>query len=139
MKDFYLDNSNVIDRLITEWKKYGKIIIAYDFDDTIYDFWKKGRTYEDVISLLKRCEKVGAYFIAFTANDEIEMITNYLAENKIPCDRINENMDFIAFKARKIYYNILLDDRAGLQSAYDCLLQVVEYMEIEKNYERHCV
>ncbi len=129
MGDYYLDNENVIDRLIREWKQYKKIIIAYDFDDTVFDFWKKGRTYTDVITLLQRCEKIGAYFIVFTANDDIEMIKKYLTENKIPFDKINENMEFIKFTSRKIYYNILLDDRSGLQSAYECLLKIVKQIE----------
>ena len=139
MTDFYLNESNVVNRLIEEWKKYGKIIIAYDFDDTVYDFHEKGRIYNDMVSLLKRCKKVGAYFIVFTANNDINMIEAYLTGSNIPFDKINENMEFIKFTARKIYYNVLLDDRAGLKSAYDTLLTVVEYMELERKYERHCV
>ena len=137
--DYYLDNENVTNRLIEEWKKYGKIIISYDFDDTVFDFWKKGRNYSDMISLLQRCEKVGAYFIVFTANDDIEMIKTYLTENKIPFNKINENMEFVKFTSRKIYYNILLDDRSGLKSAYECLKSAVEHMELEKRYEKHCI
>jgi len=131
--DYYLDNENVINRLVTEWKRYGKIIIAFDFDDTVYDFWDIGRNYDNVISLLKRCDKVGAHFIVFTANDNISMIENYLNKNEITFDKINENMEFIKFTSRKIYYNILLDDRAGLQSSYECLLSAVGYMEEIRN------
>jgi len=130
--DHYINNDNAINRLAEEWSKYGKIIIAYDFDDTVYDFHKKGFFYNDVISLLQRCEKVGAHFIVFTANDEIEIIKQYLNINKIPYDKINENMEFVKFTARKIYYNIMLDDRAGLQSAYECLLKSVEKIENER-------
>jgi hypothetical protein len=129
--DYYLNDENVINRLVEEWNKYGKIIIAYDYDDTVFDFWNKGREYTDVITLLQRCQKVGAYFIVFTANDDIEGIKNYLTENKIPYDKINENMVFIKFTSRKIYYNILLDDRAGLSSAYNCLLKTINIIEKE--------
>lgn len=127
--DYYLDNENCINRLTEEWIKYGKIIISYDFDDTVFDFWNKGRTYYDVVSLLQRCRKIGAHFIVFTANNDIEMIEKYLNDNDIPFDKFNENMEFIKFTSRKIYYNILLDDRAGLQSAYECLKTAVVYME----------
>lgn len=130
--DYYLNNDNAINRLVEEWNKYGKIIIAYDFDNTVYDFHKKGFVYNDVISLLQRCEKVGAYFIVFTANNEMKIIKDYLEKNKIPYNKINENMKFIKFTARKIYYNILLDDRAGLQSAYECLLKAVKIIEKKK-------
>jgi len=33
--------------------------------------------------------------------------------------------DYIPFKGKKLYYNILLDDRAGLSSAYYCLRQAL--------------
>lgn len=54
--DFYLQANNSYNRLEEEFKKYGKLIFCVDFDDTIYDFHKKGRTYENVISLLQRWE-----------------------------------------------------------------------------------
>lgn len=129
--DYYLDNENAVNRLVDEWRKHKKIIIAYDFDDTVYDFHKKGFTYNNVIELLQRCKKVGAYFIVFTAcgKDEEEKIKDYLHEYRIPFDKINENLDFISFAGRKVYYNIMLDDRAGLQSSYDCLLKTVEQIE----------
>lgn len=118
--DYYLSVNNAIERLTDEWLKYGSIIIAYDFDDTVYDFHKKGKSYNDVISLLQECNKYGAYFIVFTAcgKDEEDKISKYLNANKIPFDKINDNIDFIKFTGRKVYYNIMLDDRAGLQSAY---------------------
>jgi hypothetical protein len=121
--DFYLKNRNVINRLYQEWAKYGRIIIAYDFDETIYDFHGKGHKFDEVINLLKECKKYGANFIVFTCREKIDepFIINYLNEIGLPYDKINENMDYISYGGRKIYYNIFLDDRAGLQSAYDCL------------------
>jgi hypothetical protein len=120
--DYYLSDGNAEDRLFEEWKKYGKIIIAYDFDDTVYDFHKKGRKYFDVINLLQECYEY-ANLIVFTCcgENEYPKIKTYLNENKIPFDKINENMDFIKFTGRKIYYNIMLDDRAGLSSSYKVL------------------
>lgn len=129
--DYYLKRLNQTDRLVDEWIKYGKIIIAYDFDDTVYDFHKQGRTYDDVIALLQRCEKVGAHFVVFTCcgEDQYPKIIKHLKTNKIPFDVINENMDFVKFTGKKIYYNILLDDRAGLESAYSTLLSAVQIVE----------
>lgn len=62
MSDPYLDDSVTIERLYSEWKKYGKIFLALDFDDTIYDFHKKGYKYEKVIELVKACQKQGCYY-----------------------------------------------------------------------------
>lgn len=126
--DYFLNDKNAIKRIVDEWRKYGKIIIAYDFDDTVYDFHNKGRTYNDVADLLRECKKYGAYLIVFTGckEDKYKFIKNYLNENNIPYDKINENMEFADFTGRKIYYNVLLDDRAGLSSSYKILKRSLE-------------
>ena len=54
--DFYLDPENCYQRLEDEFKKYGKLIFCVDFDDTLYDFHNVGRTYTDVMALLKEWE-----------------------------------------------------------------------------------
>jgi len=137
--DYYLDNKNAVNRLVEEWKKYGKIIIGYDFDDTVFDFHQKDRTYKNVINLLKKCKKLGAYFIVFTCcgEDEYDKIKNYLNKNKLPYDKINENIDFVKFTGRKVYYNIMLDDRAGLSSAYKVLLKTIKIIKKEKENNKH--
>lgn len=135
MMDYYLDENNVVDRLVAEWQRYGKIIIAYDFDDTVYDYHKKDRQYNDVITLLKECGLVGAYFIVFTCcgEDDYDKIKDYLSQLDIPYDAINDNLEFVKFKGRKIYYNILLDDRAGLPSAYKCLKKALKIIKQKEN------
>lgn len=121
--DYFLNDSNCVDRLFNEWKKYGSLIIAYDFDNTVYDYHQKGRLFEDVITLLRNCRAMGFHLIVFTScnDDRIGDIKEYLFNNQIPFDAINETPDFIPFKGRKVYFNILLDDRAGLSAAYSQL------------------
>lgn len=136
-RDFYLDNTNVLKRLHTEYEKYGKIIIAYDFDDTVYDFHKQGRVYSNVIELLKKCKEY-AYFIVYTASDEDRYpeIIEYLKNNEIPFDTINENISHLNIpKGKKLYYNILLDDRAGLASSYKVLNNLIEIIKIKNIIE----
>lgn len=130
--DYYLKEQNCVDRLVEEWTSYGKIVLAVDFDDTLFDFHKKGRTYENVIELIKKCQSIGCYTVIFTANDDTEhhkFIKEYLADKGIYVDTINDNVPSVPFKTRKVYYNILLDDRSGLISAYNILLKVVKTME----------
>lgn len=131
MSDPYLNTRRVVDRLIEEWEKYGSLIIAVDYDDTLFDFHKKGYTYDNVIELLRRCKAFGAKIIIFTCcgPDQHEDITAYLQANEIPFDAINEDLLPQPFKGRKVYYNHMLDDRAGLMSAYMDLLAAVHYME----------
>lgn len=142
MMDYYLNDDNAVKRLIDEWKQYGKIIIGVDYDDTLFNYHQiADRTYNDVISLLKDCKKVGCYIVIFTACNETqhEDIRSYCKSINLEVDKINENMDFITFTGRKIYYNICLDDRCGLRSAYRVLNEALEHMEYERGYEKHCV
>lgn len=127
--DYYLQSNSSYNRLENEFKKYGKLIFCVDYDDTIYDFHKKGRTYENVISLLHRWEKYSEVII-FTGNgnDEYNKIINYLDEHNIKYHGINCDAS-ISFPGRKIYANVYIDDRAGLRQVYNELLTLIEKIE----------
>jgi hypothetical protein len=129
--DYYLNDDHVVERLVKEWKAHGKLIIAYDFDNTVFDYHNENHQYNQVISLLRECYEFGAYLIVFTASEEsrFPQIRSYLEERKIPFDYINEDVHHLLIKGRKLYYNILLDDRAGLSSAYKNLKQALEIMK----------
>lgn len=137
ISDRYCYNNYVVKRLIDEWEQYGTIIIAYDFDNTVFDYHSVGDTFPMVISALRRAKSLGAYLIVTTCCDdkEIPRIANYLNENDIPWDIINDNAPFIPFQTRKIYYNHLLDDRAGLPSAISDLELVMDLVESRKRKE----
>lgn len=125
--DYFLDEKNCVDRLIAEYEKYGLLIIAYDYDNTVFDYYQKGHTFHDVIALIRECKRMKFHLTVFTScnDDRFPEIKKYLEDNNIPFDGINETPDFIPFKGRKVYYNLLLDDRAGLQSAYEQLWKVI--------------
>lgn len=117
--DEYLKPNSSFLRLYNEYKQYGSLVIAYDFDNTIYDFHKKGETYENVIALLKELKEAGCYMICFTANSDSDFIYEYLEAREIPMDALNANPPFFKCLERKIYFNALLDDRAGLSQVYN--------------------
>ena len=48
MDEYLIPNSSFL-RLYKEYKQYGSLVIAYDFDNTVYDFHQKGNTYWNVI------------------------------------------------------------------------------------------
>lgn len=118
MLDEYLIPNASFLRLLEEYNKYGSLVIAYDLDNTVYDFHKKGKTYWDVIELLVELKELKCYMICFTANSDTEFVSQYLFNNSIPVDAINENPPFFKCDQRKIYYNAYLDDRAGLIQVY---------------------
>jgi hypothetical protein len=125
--DFFLNDNNCSNRLLEEYKKYGTLIVAYDYDNTVFDYYNMGNTFNQIKELLRECKKLRFHLVVFTSctEDRFPEIIKYLGDNDIPFDSINETPDFIPFKGRKVYYNILLDDRAGLKSSYDQLTKVV--------------
>ncbi len=118
-----------VDRLVSEWQTHGKIIIAVDFDDTISHF--KFNTQEDcnkVIDIIKCAQDIGAYVVVFTAcpKEENENILNFCSNNQLHIDSINENPIPLPFGNNgKIYANIFLDDRGGLNEAIGILSQSI--------------
>lgn len=139
LKDPFLDEQASIDRLIAEYEMHGGLIVAFDFDDTIYDYHKEGRGYPKVIELLRRAQSLGFTLTLFTDlyADKRAIAEAYLDSISLRADYFNETPSFVPFGfAGKPYYNILLDDRAGLPSSYRQLLAVVEYAEAKNEEAR---
>lgn len=131
MTDPFLDINRVVDRLYNEYKRYGDIIIAFDFDYTVHNFRDEDYTYDCVIELLRKWQPY-AKLVVFSASPEerYPYITDYLNRRAIPFDAINEDVLIEKRKpTRKLYYNILLDDRAGLGSAYMALDMLYDRLE----------
>ena len=112
-------------RLVEQYQKMDRLIIAYDFDDTVSPYYSNGCCRAaSTIRMAK--EHLNAYLIVYTCNQDYDKIKKYLDKNKIPYDAINENAPFIHFnKKGKLYYNLLLDDKAGLHQAISDLESLV--------------
>lgn len=121
---FSTNPSFLLQRLIDQYKKQQKIIIAYDFDDTVSPFWCAdcGRV-QSVLRELRNT--LDAYFIVFTSNTDYEKIKKFLSKNDIPYDSINENAPFTPLKGGKLFYNVFLDDKAGLGEVVNTLEQLL--------------
>lgn len=129
----------LIEKLHETYNKYNQIIIAYDFDDTVRE-WNPETPYEgvvgrheDVVKLLQKAKKKlnGAKFICYTArnvNDPqtIEYITKFCTENDIPLDTINKDVIDWYGAPSKLFYNIFLDDKAGLETAFYVLDRFID-------------
>lgn len=129
-------------RLLEEYKKYGKLIVAFDYDNTIFDYHNKGGDYSCVIELLQDCTRYGFELVLFTSEEDeykirlkqMECAKLWIGTNK----KVGKRWDFfppdthssIFSSSKKPYYNILLDDRAGLEESYEILKYVVD--EISK-------
>lgn len=124
--DFYLNSENSFNRLLDEYNKYGTLVVAFDFDDTVYDFHKKGLIYNNLINLLRELKSINCYLICWTGQEDTELVKRYLIENKIPFDAINENPPFYQSTSRKVYANAYLDDRAGLKQVFNELTELIK-------------
>lgn len=133
------NSSFLLNRLITQYRKQDKLIIAYDIDDTVRPAYC---TNCDIVqSLLRAADKtLNAFFIVFTSNEDIDGVKKYLDEYELPYDAINENAPFVHFKKGKVFYNVLLDDKTGLGETVNILEQLIylvdnKYITKENNTE----
>ena len=124
MTDPFTSTNKIVQRLHREYKKHPKLIIAVDFDCTVFDYKMQGAQHTRVLDSLSICNALGFYVVLWTASapERFNFMKKYMQDNGIHVDAINENPIKLPFGNNgKIYYNILLDDRAGLGQALDAL------------------
>ena len=136
-KDLYLSDYQSIKRLLMEWVRHGELIIAYDYDNTVFDYHETGQSFDLIIELLQRCDKIGAKFIVYSCSpkDRHPEMNEYLKSVGLRVDYINKPHIELADGTGKLFYNILLDDRAGLRSSFIILDKTVDIMESKPNTE----
>lgn len=132
-KDEYLEEGKSRTRLINEYKKYGSLVVGFDFDGTVFDYHQTGASYENVRQLLRDLKEIGCKLICWTAQSDLEFVMNFLNENNIPFDGINTNGIPLNWESRKPFFSALLDDRAGLIQVYEELCDVVYFARDSKN------
>lgn len=115
-------------------KKYDRLIIGVDFDNTIKPV-KPDSSCEEVIELLKKCSTLPKFCICLWSICP-EGVEEELRKKQY-CDSLGIRVDYINMSpfnignnvSSKSFFNVLLDDRAGLESAYNNLKYVVDYAE----------
>ena len=125
ISDPFTNTATCVDRLHREWCKHGQLIVAVDFDDTVYGHASR---HHRVQKVLQDCVKLNFHIVLFTAasSDRYHTMQNYLLDLGIEIASINRNPISLPYGHNgKPYYNILLDDRAGLACALDTLETVV--------------
>lgn len=121
--------------LIKQYKEFGHLLVAYDFDDTVSMFsidegYKRIHLINRALLALRFAQKQGHKMICYTANPNIEHIKSYCKYNDLKIDYLNRSP--VGMGGGKIYYNIFLDDKCGLKSATDTLLAaLVKIQELQ--------
>lgn len=129
INDPYFNKTKSIERLFNDYLVHGNLIVAFDWDDTIFDYHNKGFKYPAMIAILKQCQDLGFKLILFTGSEGYR-----LALINIKCHELGLNIKYInespiMKENRKPYYNILLDDRAGLGEAYYILTETIKLIK----------
>ena len=120
-------------RLIEHYKKHDRVIIAYDVDDTVRPYYSG--SCEKVKSVLRAAAQyLNCYFIVYTCNPNTDKIKKFLDNEELPYDSINENAPFAPKVNGKLFYNIFLDDKAGLREAVERLEDLIHYI-INEEYK----
>ena len=129
----YFDKGAIV-RLLTDYVKYDTLYIAFDFDNTIWDYDNYKDNYEDnkgalhnnIINILKEAKGLGMKLILWTSciSKQDEITKNELCKIwGIEPDYLNCSP--LSPGATKPHFNLLLDDRAGLESSYNILKEVI--------------
>lgn len=119
-----------IARLEKELNTHGSLVIGFDFDNTIFDVHNNGGNYKDIIDALRDCKSKSWTLCLFTSElDEnwLKWKIDYCKHFGIEPDYINESP--LLKGTKKPFFSLLLDDRAGLQSAYIILKNILNYAD----------
>ena len=116
-----------VNRLVTEWLKNGKIIIACDLDDTIIPYNEEIKdNCRKMVDLILDCQNEGIVFLINTARSEHQLdgVKEQVEELGITVHGVNKmhpEWDKPYGVNGKLYANIFLDDRGGIGCSYDTL------------------
>ncbi len=133
-----------VERLVREWNQHGKIVVGVDFDSTLFP-WHTIDNQEDmdrVLKVLKDCQLVGIYLVVNTCSvpERHEEILNHCKELGLHVEGINSNPIKLPYGNHgKVYANIFIDDRAGLNEALDILEEAMymqrTYLQSQKHFD----
>lgn len=129
---FVQDNKLATSRLIKEYEAHNNIIIGVDFDDTLFDTHdRKLQHISFLVGLLSQLQKdFNCTLCVWTANVDEQLVRSTWATLGLTIDYYNES-PLKKFNKVKPYFNILLDDRAGLDSAFRTLYSLFEHLTLK--------
>jgi len=128
--DPFKSNFEVVKRLLKEWDEYGKLIVAFDYDNTIHDYHNNDFIFPQTVKQLVDLGRMGCDLICFTSCDSsrFDEIMSKCLNLGIACMGVNVDSTAVPYRGRKVYYNVLYDDRAGLSSVLGAMEVVIQQM-----------
>jgi hypothetical protein len=126
-----------IQRLYNEWKAHDNIVIGVDFDDTIFNH-NNIIDQEKVINLLKKAKTFNATIVIITDSNEDRYpeIYDYCNKKGLNINYINSPSINPYNTSNKIFANIYLDDRGGINEACEILSCTMYALATDYNLDR---
>lgn len=119
-------------RLLKEYIQHnGQLVVGVDFDNTIFDTHATGGDFSCVVDLIRECILRGMTICLYTSSEEESDIDRKVVQFT---EMFGKKPDFVNYsplspKAAKPFFNILLDDRAGLEQSWNSLYYVLKETE----------
>lgn len=135
MTDPYASTAKCVRRLLDVYRTHGCILVACDWDDTLAPFREPSDTHDRAHDLLRRCKRLGFKIMLFTAGAPVryEGMLRQMNAWGFAADSVNANpIPLSCGNSGKPYYNILLDDKAGVGQAMDILEWTLDIIETER-------
>ena len=129
-------------RLVKEWLKNGKIIIACDLDDTIIPYNEEIKeNCNKMVKLILECQEQGIYFLINTARslDRLQNAKEQVEALGIKVHGVNQmhpEWDRPYGINGKLYANIFLDDRGGFWDSYETLSNALTIVRKTRKNEK---
>ena len=129
-------------RLVKEWLKNDKIIIACDLDDTIIPYNEEIKdNCKKMVNLILECQKEGIYFLINTARskDQLQKGKEQVETLGIEVHGVNQmhpEWDRPYGINGKLYANIFLDDRGGFWDSYETLSNALTIVRKTRKNEK---
>lgn len=125
MKDILLN------QLIDVYEKHGKIIIGVDFDDTVFPFNKSVANINrcnEVVEIVRDLKPYSIICLWSVADAQSLVYKEHIMDlYGIKPDYVNDSPLNKWGECKKVYFNIQLDDKAGLN----------ETLQVLKNFKRY--
>ncbi len=126
MKDILLN------QLIDVYEKHGKIIIGVDFDDTVFPFNKSVANINrcnEVVEILRELKPYSIICLWSVADAQSLVYKEHIMDlYGIKPDHVNDSPLNKWGESKKVYFNIQLDDKAGLNETIQVLKNFKTYL-----------
>lgn len=130
--------NNLLDKLKGNYKNHQTIIVGVDFDNTIYPL-DRGReeVCKAVRELLVRLQPFATLCLYTVADEWTLPYKRTIASEmyELNFEYFNESPLSSRYPTKKPYFNVLLDDKAGLPYVYDVLDEFIEWAQTIKTIE----